>query len=94
MVKVVSKGYFYEDTIEEALRLYEKLVIATRNERGCIRYNLHRDIDDDSILTMIEEWENEDCLKAHFETEHFKTIVPRISKLRKKADLNKYKVIM
>lgn len=94
MIKVVSKGYFYEDKVDEAIGLYEKLVLATRSESGCIRYNLHRDIDDSSILTMIEEWSDEECLEAHFGTEHFKTLVPQIDKLRKKSELNKYKVIM
>ena len=71
MIKVVAKGYFLEGKAEEAIKLYEELVEKTRKEEGCISYSLFRDIEDDSILTMIEEWESKDALDKHFKTEHF-----------------------
>lgn len=94
MLKVVAKGIFYENKVEEALKLYEELVRETQKEIGCISYNLYQDIDNKAILTMIEEWENAECLENHMKTEHFKRIVPEISKLRKSSEINKYNLVI
>ncbi|HOA20312.1 MAG TPA: putative quinol monooxygenase [Sedimentibacter sp.] len=94
MIKVVAKGYFLEGKAEEAIKLYEELVEKTRKEEGCISYSLFRDIEDDSILTMIEEWESKDALDKHFKTEHFTKLVPMIGKLRKSSEVNIYKLVI
>ncbi|HAS90737.1 MAG TPA: antibiotic biosynthesis monooxygenase [Clostridiales bacterium] len=94
MIKVVAKGYFLEGKAEEAIKLYEELVEKTRTEEGCISYILFRDIEDDSILTMIEEWESKDALDKHFKTEHFTRLVPMIGKLRKSSEVNIYKLVI
>ncbi|NLB32330.1 MAG: antibiotic biosynthesis monooxygenase [Tissierellia bacterium] len=94
MVKVVAKGYFYEGKTEEAIKMYEELVEKTRMEDGCMAYNLFRDTKDGSILTMIEEWENQEYLDKHMKTEHFTRLVPLIGKLRKSSELNIYKLVL
>lgn len=94
MIKVVAKGFFYEDKVEEAIKLYEELVQKTREENGCILYNLFRDINDKSILTIIEEWENKDVLEMHMKTEHFTRLVPTIGKLRKSSEINIYELLL
>lgn len=94
MIKVVSKGVFYEDKTEEAIKLYEELVVESRKEDGCIAYNLFRDIENKSILTMIEEWESKDALDKHGETDHFKRLVPMIGKLRKSKELSIYELVI
>ncbi len=94
MIKVVAKGYFLEGKAEEAIKLYKELVEKTRTEEGCISYSLFRDIEDDSILTMIEEWESKDALDKHFKTEHFTRLVPMIGKLRKSSEVNIYKLVI
>ncbi|MFA9422697.1 MAG: putative quinol monooxygenase [Sedimentibacter sp.] len=93
MIKVVAKGIFYEDKTDEAIKMYEELVNETREENGCIAYNLCRDIKDSSILTMIEEWESIEALKKHEKTEHFTRIVPMLGKLRKSSELNVYELV-
>jgi len=34
MIKVVSKGIFYEDKAEEAIKMYEELVKESKKENG------------------------------------------------------------
>ena len=94
MIKVVAKGYFYEDKIETAIKIYEELVEKTRKEEGCISYCLYRDIKDSSILTMIEVWESQEALDKHMKTEHFTKLVPMIGKLRKSSELNIYELVL
>jgi len=93
MIKVVSKGFFYEDKAEEAIKMYDELVKKSQQENGCIAYNLYRDIKDKSILTMIEEWESVEALDIHKTSEHFTRIVPMLNKLRKSSELNVYKLV-
>lgn len=94
MIRVISKSCFYEDKTEEAIKMYKELVEKTRMEEGCISYSLFQDIKDNSILTMIEEWESQDALDKHMKTEHFKRLVPMIGKLRKSSELNVYKLVI
>ncbi len=94
MIKIVAKGIFYENKVDEALKLYEELVIKSQKENGCISYNLFRDVDDKTILTMIEEWESREAHNMHKNTEHFMRIVPLVSNLRKSSELNIYELIL
>lgn len=94
MIKLVSKGYFYEDKIGEAIKLYEVLVKESKKEKGCLAYNLFQDKNDKTILTMIEEWKSDDCLEYHKNSDHFKKLVPIISTFRKKAELNIYELVL
>jgi len=94
MLKVVARGFFYEDKVDEAINLYEELVRETQKEIGCISYNLYQDLNDRTILTMLEEWEDTECLESHLKSEHFQRIVPEISKLRKSFEINKYKLVL
>lgn len=94
MIKVVAKGYYYEDKVDEAIKLYEELVSETQKEEGCIAYNLFRDVNDKTILTVIEEWANKEVLDMHMKSEHFTRLVPMIGKLRKNSELNIYELVL
>jgi quinol monooxygenase YgiN len=94
MIKVVAKANYYEDKVEDAIKLYEELVKETRKENGCISYSLFKDTKDPSILTMIEEWESQEALDLHIKSNHFTTIVPMISKFRKSSELNVYELVL
>ncbi|CAF3399827.1 unnamed protein product [Rotaria socialis] len=71
-VVVVAHVYCRADQMENILSVLRTLTAATRTEPGCIKYELHQDLSDETHLTFIEEWENEEALKLHFQTEHFK----------------------
>ena len=48
---------------ESALRtVLESLVVPTRHETGCLRYDLHVDLDDPTKLTFIQEWDSREDL--------------------------------
>lgn len=91
MIKVVAKNFVKEDKVDEVLELYKELVELTRQEKGCIKYELYQDEKDSKILTMVEEWESREALENHFKAEHFVRIVPQVKKyMAKEADLNIY----
>lgn len=56
---------------ESALRLVlESFVAPTRQEKGCLRYDLHVDLDDPTKFTFVEEWESRVDLEKHGQSEH------------------------
>jgi quinol monooxygenase YgiN len=43
----------------------EKLVAETVKEPGCIRYALHKSLEDPHVLVFVETWESEALWRAH-----------------------------
>ena len=78
---VVAHFHAKTDKAEELRTLLEGLVEPTRQEPGCIRYELHAHTNDPNQFTFIEEWTGPDRLAAHFETEHIKNAIPRLPDL-------------
>ncbi|PCH45767.1 MAG: antibiotic biosynthesis monooxygenase [Hyphomicrobiales bacterium] len=44
---------------------------ATRQEAGCISYDLSQSVEDENVFTFVERWENRTALDAHFTMPHF-----------------------
>ncbi|MGL5541498.1 MAG: putative quinol monooxygenase [Erysipelotrichaceae bacterium] len=95
MIKVVAKSIVQADKVEEVIALYHELVALTRKEKGCIAYDLYQDTSNPAILTMIEAWESQADLDAHFKAEHVLRIVPVIKQYRvQTAELNVYQQVV
>jgi quinol monooxygenase YgiN len=64
--KVAIKPERRADAVRAALRMAE----ATRAESGCRTYEFYSALDDPNTVFIFEEWEDEDALADHFQTEH------------------------
>jgi quinol monooxygenase YgiN len=49
----------------------------TRQEVGCIRYDVVQNKEEPTEFMMLEEWESQTVLDAHFEAAHFKEAVEK-----------------
>ena len=58
-----------EDFVKSVLSGYCE---PTRAEAGCLRYDLFQDKSNPRKFTFIEEWESEEHLQAHSQSEHLK----------------------
>ncbi|WP_461204829.1 putative quinol monooxygenase [Clostridium sp. DL1XJH146] len=91
MLKIVAKNFVKKDKVDEFKELCKELVASTLKEEGNISYELFQDIEDPTILTFIEEWENAEVLAIHAKSEHFTRIVPMLGKLtEKEMQISKY----
>ena len=88
MIKVIAKSLIKDSELEKVNNLYSELVQMTRQEDGCISYELFQDINNKNLLIIVEEWESESHLDAHKKTEHFTRIVPQISDKRLNSEIN------
>jgi quinol monooxygenase YgiN len=94
VIKVVCKAKLKPDVkIEEYLKLAREVVTETRKEKGCIMYTLYEDINDPSILSTLEEWEDEESLNQHNKSEHVMKIVPELRKRRESTEINLYREV-
>jgi len=91
MIKIVSKNVIKDGQKDTFIQLTKELIEKSRQEAGCISYHLLQDINNDSVLTFIEEWQDQEAIDFHNNTEHFKRIVPLFADLRiGKSELNLY----
>ena len=79
MVKVTAVCYVKAECTEEFLGIAKELVEKTNaQDRGCIKYELCKDVNDPLHYVMLEEWEDQSALDEHMEKEHFVDLVPKL----------------
>lgn len=91
MIKIVLKFKLKPGVKEEYLQVMSELLTKTRQEDGCLAYDLFEDAKDPLTLSLIEEWRDDEALRLHNETEHFTRIVPKLREYRESQELNFYK---
>jgi quinol monooxygenase YgiN len=80
---ITIKEEFVEEVYKELVKLYKYTHL---NDKGCINYELHRDLNDTNTFVFIEKWENENYLELHLKTEYFAKCISNIE--NKVIDLN------
>ncbi|WP_372774866.1 putative quinol monooxygenase [Mangrovibacterium sp.] len=81
MINVIATFAVLKEQTDCFLELAEELVNETVKEAGCIEYELIRDQDSRSVFIMVEKWESKEHLDSHSNSDHFRRIIPQISKL-------------
>jgi quinol monooxygenase YgiN len=61
------------DQIDLVKTELEKVVAPTRQEDGCLQYDLHQNNEKPEHFFMLENWESRELWQAHLESDHFKT---------------------
>ena len=67
VIAIIETKQEHTTIVEDALR---EMLVPTRAEDGCLQYDLNRDVDNPSRLTMIERWRDEAALERHTATPH------------------------
>jgi len=94
MLVVVAKAVYKDGESEKAIKLFKDMIQAVWEEDGCIKYNIYQDINDVDVVTVIEEWDSEEELKKHIQSEHYLRTIPSIRELRISSEINIYKKIV
>ena len=69
-VSVVARVRAREGFEESVRRECLALVAPSRQEQGCINYDLHRSADDPALFLFYENWMSREDLEHHLETAH------------------------
>jgi quinol monooxygenase YgiN len=59
--------------VAEATEAANAVMEATRKETGCLSYTFSRDLSEDGLFHIFEEWESQAALDAHFKAPHMAT---------------------
>lgn len=86
---MIVKFEVKKDKIEEVKKELLKILEPTRKEHGCIRYDLHQDINDPSIFMFYEVWETVEAWKAHDSKKHIQDFLKAIDGKVDKISVNK-----
>jgi quinol monooxygenase YgiN len=53
----------------------ERSVAATRQEKGNVGYELHRDLEDAGVYFILEKWQNPAALAEHLKADYVRTLL-------------------
>ena len=67
IVNILSK----DDKIDFARKELLSLINVTRNEKGCVVFDLHEDKDNPAHFFFYEEWETKELWEIHMNTPFF-----------------------
>ena len=57
------------------------LLAPTRNEAGCLNYDVHQSVGDPAKFLFHENWTSQAHLDAHLQSAHVKALLPRVDEL-------------
>lgn len=66
------------ENVNEFLENFTLLVAETRKEPGCLRFELDASLDSPTTFFLVELWKSEADLHLHFETDHVKSLLPKL----------------
>lgn len=76
-IVLVARLKVRTEAVEEMKDLALGIVEDSRNEAGCINYDVHQALDDPTVFVWHETWTGKAALDAHFEEPHFKQFFAR-----------------
>lgn len=90
-VIVVATFKIKPEAMAQAREELLKLIEPTRTQdAGCIRYELHQSTSDPSAFAFIEEWESQELLNAHLQTEHLQAFLKKAEEMFSESQVNIY----
>jgi len=90
LVAMVKAKPGEEDAVKEALM---SLVEPTRQEEGCLCYNLHQAKEDKTQFMFYEQWASKKALEAHGKTPHMKALGPKLKDRVEKGGATFYELL-
>ena len=82
MITIISDNIILEQKQNDFLSIVNQLMEESRKEKGCISYTLHQNTENHLHYCIIEQWEDENAITYHNNTNHFKTLVPQMKECR------------
>lgn len=77
---------------EKLIEVLRELAVKSRQENGCIGYDIFSNMMEPDRLEIIETWANADVLETHRNTEHFTRLVPQMLALSEEKRTDKFAI--
>jgi quinol monooxygenase YgiN len=93
-LRIIARLESKPEKVAELREVLLGLLAPTREEAGCIRYEMLENQADPTEFTFTEEWTDAAALAAHFESDHIRNALARFPDLlAKELDLRRYSLV-
>ncbi len=93
-LRVVARVIALPGKVEQVKSVLFALVEPTRQEEGCITYELWQNQEDPTDFTFVEEWQNQAMLNAHLASAHIEAAESQLdSLLASEPDIRIYQLL-
>ncbi len=93
-IRIVARVIAHPDQVEAVKSVLIELIEPTRQEEGCIVYELLQNQQDPTDFTFVEEWASNTLLEAHLGSAHIAKAVSQLEGLIvTEPDIRTYQVI-
>ena len=82
MIVVIAELHARAGQEEELEQVLRKMIAPTREEAGCIRYELNKSLSDPAVFVFYERWRDQAALDEHLKTPHMSVLHPRAGELQ------------
>lgn len=73
MIYIIATLTLKPGTRDKVIAAAKPCIAATRQEPGCLHYDLNVSVTDENQVVFVEQWKSRDDLGLHFERPHMKT---------------------
>ncbi|HEV8064378.1 MAG TPA: putative quinol monooxygenase [Acidimicrobiales bacterium] len=70
-IVIAGRVKIREDAKQGAIEQGAQMAATSRGEAGCLDYRFGFDVEDPSVVIILEHWESEEALSAHMAAPHF-----------------------
>lgn len=93
--RVIARVIAKPDAAPQVRSILASLVEPTRQEPGCLSYQLLQNRSEPADFTFIEEWASAEAEQAHFLTPHVSDTIRRLAGLlAAELDIRRYTVVV
>ncbi len=93
-VTVVARAVARPGMEERLAEASHTLISPTRDEEGCINYDLHQNAEDPTEILFYENWRSKADLDRHLQTPHVKEVLDQLPELSENGvEITLYKMI-
>ena len=93
-IRVVARLIALPGKVEALKAVLLELIEPTRQEAGCIKYELLQNDSDPTDFTFVEEWASHEALDTHLVSDHLKTAAAKLEGLvAAQADIRRYNLL-
>jgi quinol monooxygenase YgiN len=72
---IIAKIEAKPESLNEVKSAILKLIEPTRNEKGCLQYDLHQDHEKAELFMLVENWESQVLWEAHMQSRHLQEFI-------------------
>lgn len=92
-LRLVARFVALPEKVEEVKAVLLELIEPTRQEAGCIKYELLQNQSEPTDFTFVEEWASKDAFDVHLASTHLKEVVAKLEGIASEPEVRFYNLL-